>query len=111
VQVSESHGQSCCRAHCKTARCPPSAALSGPCRRQPVPRAVVFPRPLQHVQVPGPSGVRTRRPAPRASVLPRKLQNVQVPAHRGHPTRRRIPRAAGVVQPLQHLSVPTTSCV
>ena len=47
------HGQSCARAHRSTSRCPPSAAAQHVPR---VPRAVVLPRPLQHLQVPAQSG-------------------------------------------------------
>jgi len=52
-------GHPCSRAHCTTSRCPP---LSCTRNRAVIPRAVVLPRPLQHRQVPLPSGGGTGRP-------------------------------------------------
>jgi len=71
--VSSSHGQSCSRAHCNTARCPPAAANSkrsdypmgsrafAPILLQVrvlsaatlIPSAAVVPRPLQHLHIRG----------------------------------------------------------
>jgi hypothetical protein len=48
-----------------------------------VPPATVFPCPLQHLQVPGLSGVCTGDRIPRTVVFPRTLQHVQVPGARG----------------------------
>ena len=50
-----SHGQPCCRAHCNTSRCPPSAAGAA-CLA--VPHTAVLPRLSQHLQVSNPGGRR-----------------------------------------------------
>ena len=54
---------------------------------QPRAVSVVRPRPLQHRQVPTPSGAPTRPFIPRAAVLPRPPQRLQVPALGGECTR------------------------
>jgi len=63
-QVNGCNGQSCSSAHFNTSRCPPSAAN---CTNRLVPRAVVIPRPPQHLHVP-----------PQAA-------NIQVLSFHGHP--------------------------
>ena len=65
----------------------PAPTAAAPCARPHsrfarhlVPRAVVLPRSLQHLQLPGLSGTGTGNLGPRAVVLPRPLQHLQVPA-------------------------------
>ena len=65
-------------------------------------------QPLQHLQVPGPSGG-VARATPRAPGVVQPLQNIQVPARSSGCTRRCGPREPGIAQPRQHLEVPATS--
>ena len=103
---------------------PPCDFLFGPSARPCIPRAVVLPRPLQHLQAPGVSGACTSRRIPRAEVLPHPLQHLQVPtdsgyAHvisfhgescsRSHFNTSRCPPAAAHVQQFNMHSPPSSS--
>jgi len=66
---------------------------------------IVLPHPLQHLQLPGPSGVYASARVSRAVVLPRPLQHRQVPARSGPCRRRPIPRAVVLLRPLQYAQV------
>ena len=71
-----------------------------------IPISTVLPRPLQHLQVPAPSGFPTDFIAQRASIVTRPPQNLQVPGPSGEFTRQLIPGAALLImRPLQHIQV------
>ena len=104
------------RFHTTTAAPPSARALRR--RDVHVPRAVVLPRPLQHLQVPSLSSACTAIPvriqvilAPRAPLLPRPNQYVQVPALSGVGARPCIPMTVLRACPNQHLRVPALSGV
>ena len=61
----------------------PDPAVRGVCTRPLTPRAAAPARPLQHLQVPAPSGRRARLLVPRMVLLPRPPQHIQVPDRQG----------------------------
>jgi len=133
--VNSSHWQPYSRAHCNTARCPPQAAcahvmsshgqccfrahvppLSSPTACPLVSLAPVRPQPLQHLQLPIPSGEGARiLLMPRAVVLPKPLQHLQVPALSGECTTvsaayvEVVPKAAVLPRSYQNRQVPAPS--
>ena len=101
--VLASHGHPCCA----PAATPPIPRRSGLFARPRVPRAVVLPRPPQHLQVPARSGPSTRFVPQGQSCSCAHCKIARCPPRAAACALPLIPWAVELPRPLQHLQVPS----